>query len=108
MSLPKTFDGHSLGDLIVDDNGISKIIRVDPDYSGYTSELIMKIQAIDCREMTNKAIDSINEAIKIAKEHDPTPEQVNALNTGNIVQILGAIANSLAVIADNLEKRSND
>lgn len=41
MSLPKTFDGHSLGDLIVDDKGISKIVRVDPDYSGYTSELIM-------------------------------------------------------------------
>ena len=41
MSLPKTFDGHSLGDLIVGDNGISKIVRVDPDYSGYTSELIL-------------------------------------------------------------------
>ena len=41
MSLPKTFDGHSLGDLIVDDNGISKIVSIDPDYSGYTSELIL-------------------------------------------------------------------
>ena len=41
MSLPKTFNGHSLGDLIVDDNGISKIVSIDPNYSGYTSELIL-------------------------------------------------------------------
>ena len=41
MNLPKTFNGHSLGDLIVDDNGISKIVSIDPDYSGYTSELIL-------------------------------------------------------------------
>lgn len=41
MNLPKTFNEHSLGDFIVDDNGISKIVSIDPDYSSYTSELIL-------------------------------------------------------------------
>lgn len=40
MSLPKTFDGHTLGDFVVGDNGISKIVEVD-DYSGYTAELVL-------------------------------------------------------------------
>lgn len=64
----------------------------------------MNIQAHDCKEMTTRAIESINEAIKLSKGQNFSPEQVNALNTGNIALILGAIANSLAVIADNLEK----
>ena len=64
----------------------------------------MNIKANNCKEMTEKAIDSINENIKFAKSNGFTIEQVNTLNTGNIAQILGAIANSLAIIADSLEK----
>ena len=40
MSLPKTFDGHTLGDFVVGDNGISRIIEVD-GYAGYTAELVL-------------------------------------------------------------------
>lgn len=40
MSLPKTFDGHTLGDFIVREKGIYRITKVD-DYAGYTSELIL-------------------------------------------------------------------
>ena len=64
----------------------------------------MKIYADNNKDMTNQAIDSINEAIKIANDKGFTTEKVIALNTGNLVQILGAIANSLASIADSLER----
>ena len=40
MGLPKTFDGHTLGDFIVRENGIYRITEVD-GYAGYTSELIL-------------------------------------------------------------------
>ena len=40
MSLPKTFDGRTLGDFIVREKGIYRITEVD-DYAGYTSELIL-------------------------------------------------------------------
>lgn len=40
MSLPKTFDGHTLGEIVVKDHGICKIVDVD-DYAGYTMETIM-------------------------------------------------------------------
>lgn len=40
MSLPKTFDGHRLGEIVVKDWGICKIVDVD-DYAGYTMETIM-------------------------------------------------------------------
>ena len=40
MSLPKTFDGHTLGDFVVGYNGISRIVEVD-DYAGYTAELVL-------------------------------------------------------------------
>lgn len=69
----------------------------------------MKVRASNCHELTEKAIDSVNEAIAIAKEKGFTTEQVNALNTGNIVQLLGAIAHSLSVIADIMkEEKQND
>lgn len=64
----------------------------------------MKVDARDCHEMTEKVIESVNASIAIAKEKGFTTEQVIALNTGNIVQILGAIAHSLASIADSLKK----
>lgn len=38
--LPKTYDGHKLGDFVVGDSGISKIIEVD-GYAGYTAELVL-------------------------------------------------------------------
>lgn len=63
----------------------------------------MKIKARNCHEVTEKAIESVNDAIAIAKGNDLTPEQINALNTGNIVQLLGAIAHSLADIADSMK-----
>ena len=40
MSLPKTYDGHTLGDFIVKDSGIFKITEVD-GYAGYTAELVL-------------------------------------------------------------------
>ena len=64
----------------------------------------MKVKASNCREMTDKAIDSINENIKYAKNNCFTFEQLNTVNIGNLVQIMSAIANSLATIADSLEK----
>ena len=64
----------------------------------------MQIKAKNCSDMVNHAIKSINDTIKFARENDFTTEQVETLNTGNIVTILGAIAQSLAVIADNLER----
>lgn len=36
----KTFDGHRLGEIVVKDHGICKIIDVD-DYAGYTMETIL-------------------------------------------------------------------
>ena len=36
----KTHDGHTLGDFVVGDSGISRIIDVD-GYGGYTAERIM-------------------------------------------------------------------
>lgn len=65
----------------------------------------MNIRANNCYEMTNKVIEDLNAGIKLAKENDFDTEQVKALNLGNIVMILGAIAHSLAVIADTLEER---
>lgn len=64
----------------------------------------MIVKASNCREMTEKAIDSINENLNYAKNNGFTLEQLNALNMQNLVQIMSAIANSLAAIADNLEK----
>ena len=64
----------------------------------------MKVKASNCREMTDKAIDSINESIKLAREKCFTLEQLNVVNSGNLVQIMSAIANSLASIADSLKK----
>lgn len=64
----------------------------------------MKIKASNCHEVTEKVIESVNDAIATAKENGfKTEEQVNALNTGNIVQLLGAIAYSLAEIADSMK-----
>ena len=63
----------------------------------------MKIKASNCHEVTEKVIESVNDAIAVAKENGFTTEQVNALNTGNIVQLLGAIAHSLAEIADSMK-----
>lgn len=63
----------------------------------------MKVKASNCYEVTEKAIESVNDAIATAKEKGFTTEQINALNTGNIVQLLGAIAHSLAEIADNMK-----
>lgn len=40
IDLPETFDGHKLGDFVVGDNGISRIIEVD-GYAGYTGELVL-------------------------------------------------------------------
>jgi len=68
----------------------------------------MRIKAKNCKEVTEKAIDSINNSIEVAKTKDFTTAQVNALNTGNIVQILGAIANSLAEIADSMKGGAED
>ena len=64
----------------------------------------MKIKANNCKEVTEKAIESINDSIAVAKAKGFTTEQVNALNTGNIVQLLGAIAHSLAEIADSMKE----
>lgn len=36
----KTFDGHRLGEIVVKDHGICKIVDVD-DYAGYTMETII-------------------------------------------------------------------
>lgn len=44
MSLPKTYDGHKLGDFVVGDNGISRIIEVD-GYAGYTAKLVLPKEA---------------------------------------------------------------
>ena len=65
----------------------------------------MKIKASNCHEVTEKVIESVNDAIATAKEKGFTTEQVNALNTGNIVQLLGAIAHSLAEIADSMNEQ---
>ena len=40
MSLPKTFDGHTLGDFIVGERGIARITNVDNE-AGYTTELVL-------------------------------------------------------------------
>lgn len=67
----------------------------------------MQVKAKNCSDMVNHVIDNINDLIKYARENDFTTEQVEALNTGNIVTILGAIAISLASIADSLEDISS-
>lgn len=56
------------------------------------------------KDMTNKVINKINSVIDYSRESDFSTEQVNAMNTGNIVTILGVIAQTLAVIADKLEE----
>lgn len=65
----------------------------------------MNVKANSCYEMTNKVIEDLNAGLKLAKEENFDTEQVKALNLGNIVMILGAIAHSLATIADALEER---
>ena len=65
----------------------------------------MNVKANSCYEMTNKVIEDLNAGLKLAKENDFDTEQVKALNLGNIVMILGAIAHSLAEIADKLDER---
>lgn len=65
----------------------------------------MNVKAKSCYEMTNQVISAMNDDIKLAKENNFNTEQVKALNLGNIVAILGAIAHSLATIADALEER---
>ena len=72
---------------------------------GYLKGAFMNIKANNCREMTEKTIEEINAGIELAKEKDFSLGQVKALNLGNIVMILGAIAHSLAVIADTLDER---
>lgn len=56
------------------------------------------------KDMTNKVINKINSVIDYSRESDFSTEQVNAMNTGNIVTILGVIAQTLAAIADKLEE----
>ena len=65
----------------------------------------MKIKASNCHEITEKTIESVNDAIAKVKENGfTTDEHIIALNTGNIVQLLGAIAHSLAEIADSMKE----
>lgn len=54
---------------------------------------------------TIEAIKKCNESIEVAKRNDFDTEQVKALNLGNLVTILSAIAVSLGAIADKLDKR---
>lgn len=42
--LPKTFDGHTLGDFVVGDIGIARITKVD-EYAAYTSEVVLTKEA---------------------------------------------------------------
>lgn len=42
--LPKTFDGHKLGDFVVGERGIARITEVD-GYAGYTSEVVLTKEA---------------------------------------------------------------
>lgn len=65
MSLPKTFDGHTLGDFIVGERGISRIINVD-DYAGYTTELILPKDIF---------IEAYNKYIKNEEAEDGTIEE---------------------------------
>lgn len=51
-------------------------------------------------ELVEKTIDQVNSTIAIASEKGFSIEQVEALNGGNIVTLLGVIATSLATIAD--------
>ena len=51
-------------------------------------------------EHVEKTIDQVNSTINIASEKGFSIEQVEALNGGNIVTLLGVIATSLATIAD--------
>lgn len=42
--LPKTFDGHTLGDFIVGERGIARITNVDNE-AGYTATVILSKEA---------------------------------------------------------------
>lgn len=64
----------------------------------------MYIESKNYKDMTAKVIDKTNSIVDYARESNFTTEQVNAMNTGNIVTMLGAIAQTLAAIADKLEE----
>ena len=60
----------------------------------------MIISCSNQQELVEKTIDQVNSAIKTASEKGFSIQQVEALNGGNIVMLLGAIATILATIAD--------
>ena len=64
----------------------------------------MYIESNNYKDMTTKAIEKINLIVDYAKKSNFSTDQVNAMNTGNIVTMLGVIALTLAAIADKLEE----
>lgn len=64
----------------------------------------MQVKAKNHSDLVNIAINNINDTIRFAEENNFNTEQIEALNTGNIVSILGSIAICLANIADSLDR----
>ena len=60
----------------------------------------MIISCYNQQELVEKTIEQVNSAIKTASEKGFSIEQVEALNGGNMIMLLGAIATTLATIAD--------
>ena len=60
------------------------------------------------KENTIEAVKRCNEAIAFAKHNNFDTKQIKALNVGNIVTMLSAIAVSLADIADALTEEKTE
>lgn len=68
----------------------------------------MKLSCKSCCDMTEKAVDNINNGIELAKANNFDTEQIKALNLGNITSILACISYSLAIIADKLTEKQEE